>query len=753
MGRLKLATTMRLFKYIFLLIPFISAAQEGTGHFGKVNINNGKIVPTQRLYVNGASYLNGTLQLPTFTNGFLTVNGSGVVGVTAGTLMPSAGANNTVLTSNGTVASWNLLLNANISTSAAIAVSKLAAGTANTVLTTNGTTNSFQSITNAFISASANIDASKLGTGIVSTTEFNTLDGISKLYNFETSFATGAIPYFDGTKLAQSPQLYWTQSLQKLYAKTILSDTIFTIVNGVQRKISTDTYRYFNKVENNGDYSLFSALLPDVGTPVAMNVMRMTPGGDFGFGGTPARKLDVFGTGRFSGALTLNAYTGYLIANGTSAITASSTIPNTAITGTANATAYYNGSGVLSGTNTFTWDGTRMGIGSSGALGVGVYVSQPMGATTLGQGLYINSPANDAITTDARLIEANANTSSGTSVTNLSNFRASRGTFSGSVTNHYGFHVDNTLTSGTNNYGFYSNISNATGRYNFYANGTAPNYFGGAVGIGGNIGLPTYLPSVNLNIDKNITGATSSMSVSNTGQIQSDVTSSGSYYATTSSTQAASFTLNNLYHYTAFQGTFGAGSAVTNQIAFRAASTLTGAANNYGFYSDISTGGTNRWSFYSNGTAPSYSLGNVGIGSGKTAPAYAVDVNGTVAANRFQNQGSTPSIAAGAGAGTGPTVSIIGRDNGFKITITTGTTPVGSNAIVATVTYAGGAYPNGSIPTCTAGVSGGTSNAALLNGTSMVATDGTTTTMILYSGTVALTAATTYVFNCHSGGY
>jgi len=48
-----------------------------------------------------------------------------------------------------------------------------------------------------------------------------------------------------------------------------------------------------------------------------------------------------------------------------------------------------------------------------------------------------------------------------------------------SITNQYGFVAENSLTTATNNYGFYSDIASGTGRWNFYANGTATNYFGG----------------------------------------------------------------------------------------------------------------------------------------------------------------------------------------------------------------------------------------------------------------------------------
>jgi hypothetical protein len=87
-------------------------------------------------------------------------------------------------------------------------------------------------------------------------------------------------------------------------------------------------------------------------------------------------------------------------------------------------------------------------------------------------------------------------------------------------------------------------------------------------------------------------------------------------------TQAASFTCSQIYHYYAAQGSLGAGSAVTTQYGYFADSTLTGATNNYGFYSNIASG-SNRWNFYAAGTANNYFAGRVGIG---VTPTYALHV-------------------------------------------------------------------------------------------------------------------------------
>jgi hypothetical protein len=52
------------------------------------------------------------------------------------------------------------------------------------------------------------------------------------------------------------------------------------------------------------------------------------------------------------------------------------------------------------------------------------------------------------------------------------------------VTNQYGFLAESSSTAATTNYGFYANLAvSGTSRYNFYAAGTAPNYFGGSTVI------------------------------------------------------------------------------------------------------------------------------------------------------------------------------------------------------------------------------------------------------------------------------
>jgi hypothetical protein len=168
----------------------------------------------------------------------------------------------------------------------------------------------------------------------------------------------------------------------------------------------------------------------------------------------------------------------------------------------------------------------------------------------------------------------------------------------------------------------------------------------GSVGIG-----TTSLGNVNLRVSKTIAGGATAYGQLIDGQIQSTVTS-GVYSASVSSTQAASFTLTNLFYYLASQGTFGAGSSVTNQYGFRVQSELIGATNNYGFYGDIASG-TGRWNLYMNGTAANYLAGNLGIGVAVpvtyTANARGINILSSTTASEISLRNSTTGNAAGAG--------------------------------------------------------------------------------------------------------
>jgi hypothetical protein len=137
----------------------------------------------------------------------------------------------------------------------------------------------------------------------------------------------------------------------------------------------------------------------------------------------------------------------------------------------------------------------------------------------------------------------------------------------------------------------------------------------GTVGIGS-----ANAAGVTLLVAKTLTGGTSVSAAWASSSIASDATSNAFGFRTNFSTQAAAFTLGDLIHMYANQSTIGAGSAVTRQYGFYAESSLTGATNNYAFYSNIASG-TGRWGFYNNGTARSLFNGDLTIFGSTAIPA------------------------------------------------------------------------------------------------------------------------------------
>jgi hypothetical protein len=106
---------------------------------------------------------------------------------------------------------------------------------------------------------------------------------------------------------------------------------------------------------------------------------------------------------------------------------------------------------------------------------------------TTAYGLAQNVQIQSDVTASAYLFNSIFSTpASAFTLTTVNHFAASQGTIGAgsTVTNQIGYRVDTTLTGATNNYGFYGAIASGTGRYNFYAAGTADNYFAGNVGIG-----------------------------------------------------------------------------------------------------------------------------------------------------------------------------------------------------------------------------------------------------------------------------
>ena len=136
----------------------------------------------------------------------------------------------------------------------------------------------------------------------------------------------------------------------------------------------------------------------------------------------------------------------------------------------------------------------------------------------------------------------------------------------------------------------------------------------GRVGIGGTAGTDTLF---------GIYGNARSTSATNFGvrsfvTVPSTNTTRFTAFESNAVTQAASFTLTNYRHFVAAQDSIGAGSSIASQFGFYAENNLTGATNNYGFFSNIASG-TGLWNFYAAGTASNFFEGSVGIGTTTTS--------------------------------------------------------------------------------------------------------------------------------------
>jgi hypothetical protein len=287
---------------------------------------------------------------------------------------------------------------------------------------------------------------------------------------------------------------------------------------------------------------------------------------------------------------------------------------------------------------------SSIGIASTSLTGNALRISKNITGSVNSYNVRQDGQVQSDVTSNAAGFLNQSNQVAGASLTNYRHFWVSQGTISGTITNQAGYFVDSSLTSGLNNYAFYGDIPSGTDRWNLFMNGTANNYLAGNLGIGS-----TSLATVNLNIAKNITGGTTAYGQLIQSQIQSGVTSIAYYFRSFANTQATSFTLTNLFHFRASQGTFGAGSAVTNQYGFEVEDSLTGATNNYGFYGNIAAA-TGRWNIYINGSANNYIAGSLGIGTNN--PVSKLDVSGSV------NISSTSYITWGGAYGTDiPTIS------------------------------------------------------------------------------------------------
>jgi hypothetical protein len=154
---------------------------------------------------------------------------------------------------------------------------------------------------------------------------------------------------------------------------------------------------------------------------------------------------------------------------------------------------WYNAASGTAGNNvTFT---ARMTIDSSGNVGIGGTAGAARKLEALGTYPTSSSTSQAMVASGAIPSGATSSyvgfysvpttTAASFTCSNLYHSLANDVTLgSGSaVTSQYGFYCG-AMTQATNNYGFHSNIASGSNRWNFYAAGTAQNYFAGDTGVG-----------------------------------------------------------------------------------------------------------------------------------------------------------------------------------------------------------------------------------------------------------------------------
>jgi hypothetical protein len=123
----------------------------------------------------------------------------------------------------------------------------------------------------------------------------------------------------------------------------------------------------------------------------------------------------------------------------------------------------------------------NVGIGDAGAINFKLKISgnYETGAATSVNAVRADGTIPSTATAGGTYFQCVANAAAGITHPGINHYSAIQGSFSGTVTNQYGFIVAANLTGATNNFGFHSSIASGANRFNFYAAGTADNFFAG----------------------------------------------------------------------------------------------------------------------------------------------------------------------------------------------------------------------------------------------------------------------------------
>jgi hypothetical protein len=256
------------------------------------------------------------------------------------------------------------------------------------------------------------------------------------------------------------------------------------------------------------------------------------------------------------------------------------------------------------------------GTGTGGALLTMGMATAPLNAGTDKIGITVRSVSPASITANVIGYQSFGigTTASAYTLASLWHFNAGATTVGAgsAITSVYGFAARSAVATGTNNYGFWSDIVSASNTYQLYMAGTAASAFIGSLGIG--VAPTNTSTALHLRIPSTVTAVTTNV-VLNDATIPATATTVCYGFRSSMTTAASAFTLANLTHFAALGAAVGAGSTVTTAYGFFASNTMAiGGTNNYGFYTDIADAATNTFAYYGSGTAPSRFNGSLGFG-------------------------------------------------------------------------------------------------------------------------------------------
>lgn len=325
----------------------------------------------------------------------------------------------------------------------------------------------------------------------------------------------------------------------------------------------------------------------------------------------------------------------------------------------------------------------QVAIGGATSAGYGLYLRKDITGATTSIGAYQAATILSGVTGAAYGFRSDLSTqATAFTVPNLYNYYVNQGTIGAgsAVTAQYGFAVSSNMVGGGTNYGFHSALPSGATNWNFYASGTASNYFSGSTGVGS-----SSLSGVKFRASN----AVSAAAATNTcGYFDQAHTLSGNNAFQTRGVYGGSTINQNGFNGTVslasggnvmggyFQGIVSGGGGtvtaavgvaaearntftgiLTNGVCFHAWATnsgggtftnaygyyctdITTVTNVYGFYGNVSSG-ANKYNIYMGGTAANYFAGDMQFNKTITAA-------GTTGARTINKNAGSVNFAAAA---------------------------------------------------------------------------------------------------------